>query len=256
MTQTTLIPLEGSSLLLVVPALGRVELARICYRQLAELRNALRFRGLATQVLVVSDDGNLQAADEEGFALLEHEQRPMHQLGDRLNEGFAWAANQGYEYVCAIGNDSWMHPDRIRFLPDHDSILCTRNYACVNQDATQQARLTLEYPGGAGSRVIPLRLLERYEYRPLKPEQSSGCDTRTLMMMCRDVVRAPNLVYTNLHPAEIVGFQSADSQITRWQWWLQHPHAIVEPFHGLADLYGDDLVGMVRDHYATVLAAV
>jgi len=256
LSQASLIPLEGSSLLFVVPALGRVDLARICYRQLAEMRDELRFRGLLTDILVISDDGNLDAAETEGFATLHHEQKPGIQLGDRLNNGYVWAADHGYDYVCPIGNDSWMHPDRIRWLPDGETLLCTRNYACVNSDATQQAHLRLDYPGGAGSRIIPLRLLERYDYRPLKPNQSSGCDTGTLMAMCRGVMRAPNVVYTDLHPAEIVGFQSADVQVTKWRWWLQHDHTLEEPFHGLAYLYGDHLVTAIRDHYATVLAAV
>jgi hypothetical protein len=157
--------------------------------------------------------------------------------------------------VCAVGNDSFMHPNRFSWLPVGDSILCTRNFTCLNADATEQAALRLDYPGGVGSRVFPTRMFERVDYAPLDPYQMSGCDTGTLLALTRNVMRAPDLVYTDFHPAEIVGFQSGDVQVTKWHWWLQHPHEKQTPFHGLAELYGDGLVDAVRDHYSAALTA-
>jgi hypothetical protein len=251
LSQVTLLPAQGRALLFVVPAHERVELARICYRQFRELRETLRERDCQADVLIVSDDDNLDAAESELLHTLEH----ANPLGARLNAGFSWAAEHGYDYVCPIGNDSFMHPDRFGWLPGPETILCTRNYTCLNADATEQAWLWLEYPGGVGSRVIPLSLLERYDYKPLPDNQASGCDTGTLMALCRNTERAPNLVYTDLHPAEVVGFQSGDSQVTKWNFWLQHLKERQEPFTGLADLYGAELVDQIRDHYTAAIAA-
>jgi hypothetical protein len=146
-----------------------------------------------------------------------------------------------------------MHPDRFSWLPAGDAILCTRNFTCLNADASEQAALRLDYPGGVGSRVFPTGMFERVDYTPLDPYQMSGCDTGTLLALCRNVVRAPDLIYTDFHPAEIVGFQS-DIQVTKWHWWLQHPHDKQDPFHGLGDLYGDGLVEAVRQHYSALVA--
>jgi hypothetical protein len=246
-----LLPARGRSLLFVVPAHERVELARICYGQFAELRAQLDERGVRAEVLVVTDDENAEAAADYRLHVLEH----PNPLGSRLNAGFTWAAEHGFEYVCPLGNDSFMHPDRFTWFPDPETILCTRNYTCLNADASEQAWLWLDYPGGVGSRVIPLSLLERYDYRPLPDNQASGCDTGTLMAICRNTERAPNLVYTDLHPAEVVGFQSGDSQVTKWNFWLQHLKERQEPFAGLADLYGDELVDQILDHYSAAIAA-
>lgn len=250
MAEVTLQPATGRSLLFVCPAYQRVELASICYRQFASLRERAAEYGLRAEFLILSDDANLEAALEHGLCAIEVPNR----LGERLNTGYSFAHEAGYDYVCAIGNDSFVHPDRFQWLPVGDAILCTRNFTCLNSEANQQAALRLDYPGGVGTRVFPTGMLERVDYRPLSdPYQMSGCDTETLLALCRNVVRAPDLIYTDMHPAEIVGFQSGDVQVTKWHWWLQHPHKIQEPFEGLADLYAADLVDEVRDHYSVAV---
>lgn len=250
LSEVTLQPAAGRSLLFVVPAYQRVELASICYRQFAQVIRACREYRLTVDFLIVSDDENLDAAAGEGLSTLEHDNR----LGARLNAGYTLAHDQGYDYTCAVGNDSFIHPDRFQWLPVGDAILCTRNYTCVNSACTQQAALKLTYPGGVGSRVFPIGVLERVDYKPLTdPHQMSGCDTETLLALCRNVMRAPDLIYTDMHPAEVAGFQSEDVQVTKWEWFLQHPHTIQEPFHGLYALYGRDLVDEVRAHYSVAV---
>lgn len=251
MAQVTLVSAAGRSLLFVCPANGRVRLARVCYRQFALMLETLRGWGLDAQLVVVADDDNLDAAEENGFVTIEHENR----LGAKLNAGYQWAAEHGFDYVCAVGNDSWMHPDRFRWLPAPDALLCTRNYTVVSPDGAEQAWLKLSYDGGTGSRVIPTRWLAGCGYRPVHDSQTSGCDTATLLAICRNVERAPHLVYTDLHPYEVVGFQSPDEQITKWGAWTRHfLHEMQKPFHGLAAHYPGDLVAAVRDHYAAVPA--
>jgi hypothetical protein len=249
LSEVTLQPAAGRSILFIVPAHDRVRLAQICYSQFRELRNELGSRGVVAEVLVIADDENLEAAGEQFLLTLEHDNR----LGAKLNAGFKYAHDWAFDYVCAIGNDSFMHPDRFSWLPVGDAILCTRNFTCLNANAAEQAALRLDYPGGVGSRVFPTGMFERVNWHPLDPYQMSGCDTGTMLALCRNVVRAPDLVYTDFHPAEVVGFQS-DIQVTKWNWWLQHPHEKQEPFAGLAELYGHALVDQVRSHYLSVAA--
>ena len=248
--ELTLIEPAGRSVLFVCPAHGRLTLAGICYRQLADMRDVLRRRGVDAQVVVVSNDENLELAADNGFETLIWE----NWIGGRLNEGYSYAAREGYDYVCAVGNDSWLHPDRFRWLPDRESMLCTRNYTTVLADGSSQEWLKLAYPGGVGSRVIPIHWLERVNYRPLHEQQMSGCDTETLMAICRHVERAPNLVYTDLHPYEVVGFQS-ETQVTDWRRYSEmYLHERQQAFYGLQDYFPRELVEDVRDFYAAVAA--
>ena len=258
MAEVTLQPATGKSILFVVPAYQRVELATICYQQLAAACEKVWYRSrLRARILVISDDENLEVAAR----LREVDGAPIdtveldNRLGARLNAGYRYAHDEGFDYVCAVGNDSFMHPDRFSWLPVDNAILCTRNFTCINSEANVQAALRLDYPGGVGSRVFPTGMFARVDYAPLDPFQMSGCDTGTLLALCRNVLRAPDLIYTDLHPAEVVGFQSGDVQVTKWAWWLQHPHEIQEPFHGLADLYGDGLVEAIRSHYSALVVA-
>ena len=250
MSEVTLRPAAGRSLLLICPAYERIELASICYRQFSRFKERVARFGLDAEFLILSNDDNIVAAAESGHLTIETENR----LGERLNTGYTFAYQHGFDYVCAIGNDSFVHPDRFQWLPVGDAILCTRNFTCLNSEANEQAALRLDYPGGVGTRVFPVGMLERVNYKPLAdPYQMSGCDTETLLALCRNVVRAPDLIYTDYHPAELVGFQSGDVQVTKWHWWLQHPHTKQEPFEGLADLYGADLIDEVRGHYAVTV---
>jgi len=246
MASVSLIAAAGRSLLFVCPAHGRVDLAAVCYRQFADLCEQLNRRGLHADVLVIADDRNLDHAADANLLTLEHDNR----LGAKFNAGYTYAAEHGYEYACAVGNDSWLHPDRFQWLPDRDALLCTRNYTCVTPDAGEQHWLKLAYDGGTGSRVIPLGWLAGCDYKPLEPAQTSGCDTGTLLAICRGVERAPHLVYTDLHPYEVIGFQSS-VQITDWRHFTdRYLHERQSPFQGLADHYPAPLIDEVRAVYA------
>lgn len=251
MASVSLTAAAGRSLLFVCPAHGRVDLATVCYRQFADLLDVLRAGGMRADAVVIADDDNLAAADEAGLLTIEHDNR----LGAKLNAGYTYAHEHGYEYACAVGNDSWLHPDRFVWMPDRDSLLCTRNYTCVTADGQDQHWLKLDYDGGTGSRVIPVHWLERCDFKPLEPYQSSGCDTGTLLAICRGVERAPNLVYTDLHPYEVVGFQS-EVQVTDWKHFTRrYLHQRQEPFEGLTDHFPAGLVDQIRAHYAAPVHA-
>jgi hypothetical protein len=246
MGELTLVPPAERSVLFVCPAWRRVELARICLGQLAQLVEELRGRGMRADAIVLADDENLDVADKLRFRLLEHDNR----LGAKLNTGYAYAAEHGYEYVCPAATDTWLHPDRFTWLPGDNSILCTRNYTCLRADGQAQARLRLEYEGGVGHRLIPTRLLEPCNYRPLQDDQMSGCDSGTLTAIHQGRDRALHLLYTDLHPYEVVGFQS-ETQVTPFELLVaNHLRELEKPFTGLANRYPGTLVDAIRGFYA------
>ncbi len=254
MATVELVNPSGKSLLFVIPAWQRVEMAYVCYRQMEDLLEALLDRyEIQAEALVISGDENIAAAVDEGLAFLNYE-NDTH-LGGKLNAGYTYAHENGYDYVCAVGNDSWLHPDRFAWLPADDAIICTRNYTCVGPDGSEQAWFKFRDQGGTGSRIIPIGLLARCGYKPLPPQQRSGCDTGTLLTICRDVPRAPHLVYTDLHPYEVVGFQSG-VQITPWSQLVRHNLVEwQEPWSGLADHYDPYLVQQMREVYQEAAVA-
>ena len=246
MGEITIVPAAGRSVMFVCPAWKRVELAQICLRQLALLIDELRAREVHAAAVVIADDENLDVAAGLGFETIEHE----NLLGAKLNAGYQHAAARGYEYVCAAATDTWMHPDRFAWLPGENALLCTRNFTVVSAAGDAQARIVIAYEGGVGNRVIPLGLLAPCGYQPLKPRQMSGCDTRTLRSIHENRDRALHLLYTDLHPYEIVGFQS-EVQITRYgEFASLYLDELEPPFSGLADHYPGALVDEIHDFYA------
>ena len=149
MATVELVNPSGKSLLFVIPAYRRVEMAKVCYKQFFQLLNELDWRyGIQAEALVISGDENVQAASEAGLATLPFDRDTF--LGAKLNAGYTYAHENGYDYVCAVGNDSWLHPDRFAWFPDDDSILCTRNYTCISPDGREQAWFKFKDQVGTG----------------------------------------------------------------------------------------------------------
>ena len=63
------------SLWFVVPAHGRLELARICLTQLRRTCDELTHHGIDASAVVVADDDNIETADDLGFAWVKRENR-------------------------------------------------------------------------------------------------------------------------------------------------------------------------------------
>jgi hypothetical protein len=92
---------------LVIPARGRTAVTRLCFAELAWLQGVLLSRGVACRPVVVADDENVDVAAEHGFDVLE----VAEPLGGKVNAGFAYALEQGADYVAFSGSDDWLHPD-------------------------------------------------------------------------------------------------------------------------------------------------
>src|SRR5687767_4792022 len=98
------------SLWFVVPAFGRVELARICLRQLRRTCDALQAEGVEATAVVIADDENLDAARELGFGTIERDNRAVSR---KFNDGIQLALDPAYnprpgDYVVPCGSDDWV----------------------------------------------------------------------------------------------------------------------------------------------------
>lgn len=209
-----------ASLCLVIPAWNRFELTEICLRQKQTLQGAIP--GLDVQVVVVADDENLDIARGLGFSAIERDNDEG--LGTKYNDGYEWAARQGFDYVGAHGSDMWMLPDLLATLPAgvprSGSALASRMLTVVHHrgDVRLEIRVPDEFP--FGSAIYPMAALESTGYRPCAEGIRSGCDTSTRRAIARRHYRENHrylrMVYTEHTQFELINFQSRNTQLTDW----------------------------------------
>ena len=82
------------SLWFVMPAHGRLELARICLRQLRRTIDSLDDNGIRASAVVVACDENLDTARELGFGWVE---RDNQFVSRRFNDGVQFACDPGLQ---------------------------------------------------------------------------------------------------------------------------------------------------------------
>jgi hypothetical protein len=98
------------SLWFIIPAYGRLELARVCLRQLRRTCDALTEHGIEATAVVIADDENLETARELGFGTTV---QSNEFLGRKYNDGFQLACDPEYnprpaDYVMPYGTDDWI----------------------------------------------------------------------------------------------------------------------------------------------------
>jgi hypothetical protein len=225
----------------VVPAHGRLEIAAVCLRQLRRTCDQLADRGILASAVVVSDDENLELAADQGFATVE---RDNSQLGRRINDGYELAGRNGVEFMVALGNDDWVHPDFIQ-LPGLNEIVCTHLSTVVSEDCTRMARLKITYPGGDGVRIYPRHILEKVGYRPAGEDRTRAIDTATHYALRAD---APTYVYRDVDPLHIVDWKSEgnlnDYDGCYQKFGRRHFAESTDPFGDLAGLYPEAVAEM------------
>jgi hypothetical protein len=196
--------MRDRTLWFVIPAHGRLQIASVCLRQLRRTCDELAGRGIVASAVVIADDENLELARDNGFATVE---RDNSQLGRRINDGYELAGREGVEFMAALGNDDWLHPDWVR-LPDQGEIVCTHLSTVVSEDCARLARLNITYPGGDGVRIYPRELLERVGFRPAGEDRKRAIDTATRYGLTAE---RPAYVYHDVDPLFIVDFKSAEN---------------------------------------------
>jgi hypothetical protein len=240
----------------VVPAHGRLNLARVCLRQLRRTCDVLTDGGIEASAVVIASDQNLDLADELGFATVREENGA---LGRRLNHGYQAACDERYNpravaYVVPIGSDDWVDPELILSAPlSQDHLTCFRRCAFVREDGRRIARLSIGYPGGVGIRVIPRSFIERAQFRPADEHKRRALDTSTLNGLRRwNHGRTPEIVYHDLHHLQVVDFKSPAGQLNSYKACLRFTHARESEnvWGELAEHYPDEAVEEMRAVYA------
>ncbi len=201
------------TLAFVVPAYQRFELAAVCLRQLAATCGELLEHGIRATAVVVADDANLDVADELGFATVKQENLPF---GRKWNDGIEYAARYlEVDYVVPFGTDNMVLPELIAAqVPKRKhAIGAHRRFTIVHQDGWRGQVLNVDYEGGDGIRVIPAALLEPVAYRPAEDDRARGIDTSIWNSITRAHGKPPKFEYVDVHPLQVVGFQSADVQL-------------------------------------------
>lgn len=225
----------------IVPAHGRVPLARVCLRQLGRTCDTLADDGIDASAVVIAADANLDTARDLGFGTVERENVP---LGRKWNDGYELAGRTGIDYVIPFGSDDWIDAAlvaaRVRVGAD---IACSRLSAVVNEQGTRLATLNIRYGDGVdfgdGVRTIKTGLLRFCGYRPAQEDSQRGIDTsvwKAITAACR-----PQVAFVELHPLQIVDFKSRDEQLNPYDGFIADRRMgvteSVTPWDDLAAVY-------------------
>lgn len=238
----------------VIPAQGRLAVARVCFAQLRrtcdELRNDFNIHATA---VIASNDENLDLASEFGFETVESSNDT---LGRRINDGYEVAGKGGADYMAPLGNDDWVDPKWIGSysLPADNEVRCAKMSAVVSEDGTKLARLNIPYRGGDGVRIFPRNMLQKVGFRPVEDERARAIDTSMFRRLGKELGKNPKVVYRDRHHLQIVDFKSDQSQLTTYESCCTfQTGAEVEPFSALAKYFPSESIAEMRNLYAAVV---
>jgi hypothetical protein len=239
------------SLWFVVPAHGRLELSRICLRQLRRTVDELSLEGIDASAVVVASDENLDTARELGFGTVERNNRF---LSRRFNDGIQLACDRRYnprpvDFVVPCGSDDWIDARILLELPRGDTVVGFQRIAFVREDGRELTERFLNYEGGSGIRIYPRRLLATLGYRPADEDRVRACDTSILLNLKR---RGRFTVeHRAIDARQIVDWKSPDEQrnsyaevAARWRGTMP-----ADPFDTLRDVFPAEALEEMAAHY-------
>lgn len=244
------------SLWFVMPVHGRLELARICLRQLRRTCDQLTTRGVHASAVIVGDDGSLDTARDLGFATV---RRNNTYLSRKFNDGIQLAMDRTYnprpvDYVVPIGSDDWVDWRLFHNLPNGSTMVGFPHMSFVREDGQELTATRLDYPGGSGIRIWPRPLMRRMGYRPADERLRRGCDTSILLNVQREV--GCNIEHRDSDPRQIVDWKTAgenvnpyDTVARRWR-----GRSMGDPYDALRDMYPEDALEDMQAHYGLVAA--
>lgn len=198
--------MNPSGICFVVPAHGRLEIARVCLRQLRRTCDVLERNGHRASAVVVSDDENLDLAVENGFSTV---RRDNAQLGRRVNDGYQTALDIAvnpypFAYAIPLGNDDWIDPHWI-LLPMNGETVMTHLSTVVNEDCTRMSYLDIRF--GDGVRVYSRRTLQKVGFRPAEEHRKRAIDASTH----NGTRNLAETIWRDTHSLAIVDFKSAEN---------------------------------------------
>ncbi len=223
------------SLLFITPAWKRFELTRLCLWQRRIACDTLATHGVDATCVVIANDKNLSIAREFGFETIN---APNDYLSRRFNDGYQYAGENAFDYVCPIGSDSWIDPRLLTVLPRPDVMQISRHYALVREDGEAITPLRLQGRYGFACFVLPTRMLEQRSYRPCPEDLQSGCDGALFRGFKQLFV-----IRRELGPLDIVAFRSP-IQITPYERLVKRHRGVErpEPWLWLRKRYPAELV--------------
>lgn len=237
----------------VVPAAGRVELARICLRQLRRTCDELVEYGVDASAVVIADDENLGTARDLGFAWVRRDNRFVSR---KFNDGIQLACDRHVngrpvDFVVPCGSDDWVHPALFTDLPDSRTMVAFQRMSFVREDGSELTVRHLNNEGGCGIRIYPRQMMRRVGWRPADEDRRRGCDTSILVNLKRaGAIR--HIDHRHIDPLHIVDWKSPGEQLNTYdQIHARHrSEHQADPFEALSGRFPSDALEEMQSHYA------
>lgn len=218
----------------VIPAHGRLPLARICLAHLAEVCSEVQ--GTA---VVLADDENFAVARRLGLQVL---RRPNEPLGRKLNDGLEYAAREA-PYVMPIGTDDLIAPELVQRmiethegLGDPDAVACVREMATIDPTGSEINLLRVPYEGGPGVRLYPSEMIVRAEGRPAEEDRMRALDGSVQRGLAK--VGPLRFLYVESDPLELVDVKTAGENLNTYEMLLPYASSICDdPWEQLRSVY-------------------
>lgn len=227
---------------IVTPSWRRYALSAITMRQ---HRQALINIGEdPDNVLIVADDFNVDLARSLGVGYLHCKN---HKLGRKFNDGVQYAVDVcDATHVVPVGSDSFVDLSFIAEETRDYVVTVSQNYAVVRSDGKERMHLQMN----ATTYALPAAAIKGVR-DICDPTIERGCDTS----MLNNAISLPeiDIVYSESHPLETVGFQSRGNQVSDYDayyemWGVAKTD---DPFDAnLYHYYPRHLVDAVKDVYA------
>jgi hypothetical protein len=232
----------------LVPVHGRIELTRVCLRQLRRTCDELREKhGIEAHAMVVGDDENLDTAAELDFGRYIQRNQP---LGRKWNDAYQAACQEGQaDFVVPLGSDDWVQAEFIAgLLPEPDQVRCSRLSSVVREDGQKLARLRIPYSIGDGVRVMPRALLEPLRFRPVVEHKPRAIDTSVMENIQKN--RRVQLLYHDTDAFQIVDWKSREQLNSYARCLVFRDGDEVDPWEALAGRYPAEALDEMRAVYA------
>ncbi len=235
----------------VVPVHGRLELTRVCLRQLRRTCDAAAELDVDATAVVIGDDPSLELARELGFATVTRDNRF---LGRKFNDGYQLACDPEHnprpaDYVVPCGSDDWFDVALLERLPGERRIGIFRRLAIVNETRTELLRVEVSYKTAAGPKIIPRAQLAACGWRPAAEDRGRAIDASTVEGIKRSHGGLwPEMLELDRHDLQIVDWKTAGQQLNSYAAISGYGRGrpTEDPFEALVGVYPAEALAEMR----------
>jgi hypothetical protein len=237
-----------------VPAHGRVDLARICLKQLRRTCDQLEEHGHRASAVVIADDENLQTARGLGFALVERDNRFTSR---KFNDGIQLACDHTFnphpaDYVVPIGSDDWVDWRLFVDLPNPVHPVGFQRMSFVREDGRELTVRRIQNEGGCGIRIYSRQVMARVGFRPADEDRKRACDTSILVNL-KQAMPGLRFEHRDLDPLQIIDWKSAGENLNPYESLRRHKQELArDPFEVLRGRFPLEALVEMEAHYAGV----